>query len=59
MPTVCVVALVQVRLVVNVHIAFLSIVDLLQDVLNGLGVPDHTTQEMRKSTQEVILTVFY
>ena len=48
MPTVCVVALVQVRLVVNVHIAFLSIVDLLQDVLNGLGVPDHTTHEMRK-----------
>ena len=59
MPTMCVVALVQVRLVVNVHIAFLSIVDLLQDVLNGLDVTDHTTHEMRKSTQEVILPVFY
>ena len=40
----CVVALVQVIPVVNVNIVDLSVVDLHQDVLNGLGVQDHPTQ---------------
>ena len=39
----CVVAFVQVVPVVNVHIADLSVVDLQQDALIGLGVQDHPT----------------
>ena len=42
--SVCVVALVQVVPVVNVHIAYLSVVDLQQDIVIGLGVQDHPTQ---------------
>ena len=42
--SVCVVALVQVVPVVNVYIAYLSVVDLQQDILIGLGVQDHPTQ---------------
>ena len=41
---VCVVALLQVIPVINVRIADHSVVDLHQDVLNGLGVQDRPTQ---------------